>query len=149
MHIPIFVLSLDSKIIPTIEDVTEQTAYDYDYIEETKSWTIDHLRHQFADMFGTIKEKDGKFTIRDEQVKNYLYKKADHIHRHIDELNFDSIGSWMMTLKYDVLDDGASFVLDGTNMAGYQLATHLYSVMGSTNKKKISVRFLTVYDAHY
>ena len=51
MHKPIFVLTLNRDYVPSSEEVFEMVSNHYDYVTETKGYTIDHLRHQLSDMF--------------------------------------------------------------------------------------------------
>ena len=149
MHKPIFILSMNTEYndyIPSPDDVFETVSNHYDYVTETKSYTIDHLRHQLSDMFGTVKEENGVFTVKKEQIEKYLKKVATRIRSHTRKLEFDKIPFWRIELIYDVMLESSAFFVYAQYYEGFDFATYLYE---HTNRKnEISFTYEAVYDAH-
>ena len=146
MHKPIFVLTLNRDYVPSSEDVFEMVSNHYDYVTETKSYTIDHLRNQLTDMFGTVKEENQIFTVKKEPIEKYLKRIATKIRNHTRKLEFDKIESWKTQLIYETMIESSAFVIDGYYVEGYELATYLYNHLNRNNE--ISFAFAEVYDAH-
>lgn len=147
MHKPIFVLTLNRDYVPSSEEVFEMVSNHYDYVIETKGYTIDHLRHQLSDMFGTVKEEDETFTVKKEPIEKYLKRIATKIRSHTRKLEFDKIEFWKTELIYETMIESSAFVIDGYYVEGYELATYLYNHLNRNNE--ISFAFAEVYDAHY
>ena len=147
MHKPIFILTLNRDYVPNSEGVFEMVSNHYDYVTETKSYTIDNLRHQLSDMFGTVKEEDETFTVKKEPIEKYLKRIATKIRSHVRKLEFDKIEFWKNELIYETMLEYSAFVIDGYYVEGYELATYLYNHLNRNNE--VSFAFAEVYDAHY
>ena len=151
MHEAIFIVNIDTDIMPDEDDILTAAQHyaGADYIEkEDHNWDTKTFKKVINAIFSKQKEKNGVFTVQADDAKQFMDGIILRVKEHAKTITPETFQRWRDSLRFNILESGPSFIVDGAFMFTPEFISVLYNTARRSESQEVSFRLIGIYDMH-